>query len=120
MRAASGGRTPMSEPVLDSLRHPQVAIHATSNLPAWLFSPDGGMVLWANPPGAALLDAPSPAALVGWPNPRSALAAEIAHLAMPMRIGAPARLARLRGFSVGIGTALTCSCARIELENRTS
>src|SRR5437588_11358601 len=33
---------------------PRLAVHATSALPAWLWSTDGTRILWANPVGARL------------------------------------------------------------------
>ena len=42
---------------LQALGDPRLAVHATSHLPAWLWSTDGTRVLWANPVGAGLFDA---------------------------------------------------------------
>ncbi len=36
---------------------PRLAVHATSALPAWLWSTDGTRILWANPVGARLFGA---------------------------------------------------------------
>jgi PAS domain S-box-containing protein len=121
--AAARGRTPMNElgSAVDFLRDPRIAAHATSPLPAWLWSPDGGRILWTNAVGAALFDAPSPAALIGRPMaPGHPIAAQIVNLAGPMLPGSPARLARLRGLPIGFGRLLTCTCARIALTDRQS
>ncbi len=104
---------------LDILRDPRLSAHALSALPAWLWSPDGLRILWANPTAAAILAATSPADIVTRPvNPT--IANQIANLATTMSVGAPARLARLRGFDVGFGRALTCLCSRIQLAERGS
>ncbi len=91
-------------------------MHATAALPAWLFSADGGTILWANPAGAAVLGADSPAALGGRvldsAHPLRTQLAQFAGLMMP---GAPPRLARLRGFGVGLGRLLTCAVAPVAL-----
>src|SRR3982074_2764444 len=42
---------------------PRLAVHATSALPAWLWSIDGTRILWANPVGAKLFRAGNAAAL---------------------------------------------------------
>jgi PAS domain S-box-containing protein len=104
---------------LECLRDPRLSAHALSALPAWLWSADGTKILWANPTAAAILGEPSPADIIGRPvDP--AIANQIANLATTMSAGAPARLARLRGFDVGFGRALTCLCSRIQLADRAS
>ena len=40
-----------------AIRDPRLAVHATSPLPAWLWSIDGGRILWANPAGAQVFGA---------------------------------------------------------------
>ena len=54
---------------------PRLAVHASSHLPAWLWSTDGTRILWANPVGAKLFGAADAAALDEnlWPG-RSASA----------------------------------------------
>ena len=98
----------MSEPssFLDYLRDPRLSAHATSALPAWLWSPDGTRILWANPTAAVILDVSSPIDIIGHPVDQS-VTAQIARLAGMLSPGAPARLARLRGFGAGFGNALT-------------
>ena len=55
----------MSEPAgnLVWLSHPRLAASAMSALPAWLWSIDATRLLWANPAGAAIFDAPTSAAI---------------------------------------------------------
>jgi hypothetical protein len=48
---------------LQGVGDPRLAVHATSSLPAWLWSTDGTRVLWANPVGAGLFDARNGAVL---------------------------------------------------------
>ncbi|HWP26045.1 MAG TPA: ATP-binding protein [Xanthobacteraceae bacterium] len=108
----------MTEPAsaLDFLRDPRISVHATAALPAWLFSADGGTIHWANPAGADLLGTDSPAALGGSVlDSGHPLRTQLAQLAGLMTPGAPPRLARLRGFSVGLGRLLTCAVAPVAL-----
>ena len=48
---------------LQALGDPRLAVHATSRLPAWLWSTDGARILWANPVGARVFGANSSSAL---------------------------------------------------------
>ena len=48
---------------LQGISDPRLAVHATSALPAWLWSIDGTRILWANPVGARLFDAANGTAL---------------------------------------------------------
>src|SRR3954469_17692843 len=48
---------------LRGVSDPRLAVHATSPLPAWLWSIDGTRILWANPVGARLFGAANGAAL---------------------------------------------------------
>ncbi|HEX7883068.1 MAG TPA: hypothetical protein VF499_10055, partial [Afipia sp.] len=50
---------------LHGIRDPRLAIHATSSLPAWVWSLDGAHILWANTIGARLFGAYTAAALAG-------------------------------------------------------
>ncbi len=52
-----------SEFQLRGVGDPRLAVHATSALPAWLWSTDGTRILWANPVGAQLFGAANGAAL---------------------------------------------------------
>jgi len=98
------------------LRDPHLATHALSTLPAWAWSGDASHILWANPIGAAIFGAPTPAALAtrhfdaGQPA-----AAQVAQLAATLPTDGTPRLERLRGFGAGIGRALTCACSRVTL-----
>src|SRR6202043_1936893 len=42
---------------------PRLAVHATSALPAWLWSTDGARIMWANPVGAKQFGAANGAVL---------------------------------------------------------
>jgi hypothetical protein len=48
---------------LRGISDPRLAAHATSPLPAWLWSIDGTRILWANPVGAKVFDAANSATL---------------------------------------------------------
>jgi PAS domain S-box-containing protein len=94
----------------------RLAAHALSPTPAWLWSHDATRILWANPTGAAIMQAASPAALEAMRfDVTQTSAAQIARLAGTLPNGAIPRLERLRGFGAGIGSPLTCICSRIEL-----
>jgi PAS domain S-box-containing protein len=98
------------------LRDARLAAHALSPAPAWLWSTDATRVLWANPNGAAIMQAASPAALDEMRfDPAQSSAVQIARLAGTLPNGAMPRLERLRGFGASIGGTLTCICSRIEL-----
>jgi PAS domain S-box-containing protein len=102
------------------LRDPRLAAHATNAAPVWLWSTDATRILWANPVGAAIFDAPAPAALAGRRfEPRDQAAAQIARLLGSLRLGGAARLERLRGFGTGFWRTLLCSCSRITLADHT-
>ena len=62
---------------------PRLAVHATSPLPAWLWSADGTRVLWANPVGARLFGASNASRLgkkiFGPADPRRRQVAQLAH-----------------------------------------
>ena len=102
------------------LRDPRLSPHATSTTPVWLWSTDAARVLWANPVGAAIFDAPAPAALAARRfDPRDPAAAQIARLAETLPRSGSGRLERLRGFGVGFRRLLLCTCARITLPDHT-
>jgi PAS domain S-box-containing protein len=94
---------------------PRLAVHATSSLPAWLWSADGTRVLWANPVGALVFGAASNARLAnkifGPADPHRRQVMQLAHRLLP---NGPIRLERLRGFGARLGTLITCACARLE------
>jgi PAS domain S-box-containing protein len=94
------------------LRDPQLSAHAPSPLPAWLWSADGTRILWANPVGAAIFDAATPADLADRRFEGDKISAQVARLAETLPAGGPARLQRLRGFGAGFGRALVCACSQ--------
>jgi len=94
----------------------QLADHATSAAPAWLWSADGSRMLWANAVGAAIFGAAHPSECAARRfEPKHPAAAEIVRLAATLPPTGQPRLERLRGFAGGFGRALTCVCARIAL-----
>ena len=100
---------------LRGLSDPRLAVHATSALPAWLWSVDGTRILWANPVGAKLFGAANSASLVGrFFGPADAHRRQVAQLAGRLLPTGAVRLERLRGFGAPLGTLLTCGCARLE------
>ena len=93
-----------------------LAAHATSPLPAWLWSIDGTRILWANPVGASVF---------GASQRRGALRERVS--VRPTRTGgrsrssrdgcrrpAQLRLERLRGFGAAAAALVTCGCARLD------
>src|SRR6195256_2977271 len=95
---------------------PRLAVHATSALPAWLWSIDGTRILWANPVGAKLFGAGNAAALAKKLfGPADQHRRQVAQLAgrLPLTPGA-IRLERLRGFGAPLGMLVTCGCARLD------
>src|ERR1700692_2256511 len=100
---------------LRGLSDPRLAVHATSALPAWLWSVDGTRILWANPVGAKLFGAANSASLAGRLfGPADAHRRQVAQLAGRLLPTGAVRLERLRGFGAPLGTLLTCGCARLE------
>jgi len=94
----------------------QLADHATSAAPAWLWSTDGSRILWANAVGAAIFGAANTSEcakrLFDVKHPA---AVEMARLAATLPPVGQARLERLRGFGASFGRALTCICSRFSL-----
>jgi PAS domain S-box-containing protein len=94
---------------------PRLAVHATSALPAWLWSVDGTRILWANPVGAKLFGAANGASLAGKNfGPADAHRRQVAQLSGRLPASGAIRLERLRGFGAALGTLATCGCARLE------
>jgi PAS domain S-box-containing protein len=94
---------------------PRLAVHATSALPAWLWSTDGTQILWANPVGARLFGAANGAVLAGKTfGPADPHRRQIAQLAGRLPSTGAFRLERLRGFGAALGTLVTCGCARLD------
>jgi PAS domain S-box-containing protein len=93
---------------------PRLAVHATSPLPAWLWSIDGTRVLWANPVGAKLFGAAHSADLADKVfGPADPHRRQVARLARQLPANGAVRLERLRGFGARLGTLMTCACARL-------
>ncbi|MDA9430498.1 PAS domain-containing sensor histidine kinase [Bradyrhizobium sp. CCBAU 51627] len=93
---------------------PRLSVHATSPLPAWLWSPDGARVLWANPVGAKFFGAANAAALAQKTfGPADGHRRQVAQLGRRLSASGAVRLERLRGFGAGLGALMTCACARI-------
>ncbi|HVV62321.1 MAG TPA: histidine kinase dimerization/phospho-acceptor domain-containing protein [Pseudolabrys sp.] len=103
------------------LSDPRLAAHALSPVPTWLWRIDAAQILWANPTGAAIFNARSPAALrdVSF-DAKHPAAAQIARLAGTLPQGGGHRLERLRGFGAGVGAALMCVCSRITLADNSA
>jgi PAS domain S-box-containing protein len=94
---------------------PRLAVHATSALPAWLWSTDGTRILWANPVGARLFGAANGAALAAKTfGPADQHRRQVARLANRLPPNGAVRLERLRGFGAALGRLLTCGCARLD------
>ena len=103
------------------LHDPRFAAHALNPAPVWLWSVEADRILWANPTGAAIFDAASPAAIAARRfDSRHAAAAQIARLAGTLPQGSVPRLERLRGFGTSIGGTLICLCSRITLADNSS
>ncbi len=94
---------------------PRLAVHATSALPAWLWSTDGTRILWANPVGARLFGAANGAVLADKIfGPADPHRRQVAQLASRLPLTGAIRLERLRGFGAPLGTLMTCGCARLD------
>lgn len=100
---------------------PRLAVHATSALPAWLWSIDGTRVLWANPVGVRLFGAANATALAAKTfGPADGHRRQVARLARQLPGGGAIRLERLRGFGARLGTLMTCGCARLDFADGSS
>ena len=94
---------------------PRLAVHATSALPAWLWSVDGVSILWANPVGAKLFGAANGAILAKKTfGPADAHRRQVAQLAGRLLPSGAVRLERLRGFGAALGSLVTCGCTRLD------
>jgi signal transduction histidine kinase len=94
----------------------QLADHATSAVPVWLWSTDGSRILWANAVGAAIFGATNTSeSATRRFDSRHPAATEIARLAATLPSTGQERLERLRGFGASFGRALTCLCSRFPL-----
>jgi PAS domain S-box-containing protein len=110
----------MRESEFALLRDPRLAAHATSAMPAWLWSTDGLRLLWSNAVGAAIFGATTTAKAAqlrfGAEHPA---AAQIVRMAGVLPQGGQTRLERLRGFGAGFGRMLICACSRVTLADKT-
>lgn len=101
---------------MQALGDPRLAVHATSALPAWLWSSDGARVLWSNPAGARAFGAANSTALAnkifGAADPHRRL---IARLAGRLPANGAVRLERLQGFGAAPGMLATCGASRLDL-----
>jgi PAS domain S-box-containing protein len=92
----------------------RLAVHATSNQPAWLWSVDGRRILWANPVGVRLFGARNAAELFTRPvSPADSHRRQMAQLAVRLSPAGTVRLERLRGFGAALGGLMTCACSRL-------
>jgi PAS domain-containing protein len=100
---------------LQGLADPRLAVHATSALPAWLWSTDGTRILWANPVGVRVFGAANSAALATRIfGPANSHRRQVARLAARLRSNGAIRLERLRGFGAAPGMLATCGCSRFD------
>src|ERR1700726_4807206 len=100
---------------LQGISDPRLAVHATSALPAWLWSIDGTRVLWANAVGARVFGAANGAALAHKVfGPADVHRRQVAQLARRLPSTGALRLLRLRGFGAPPGMLMTCGCARLD------
>jgi signal transduction histidine kinase len=101
------------------LRDPRLAPLGLGPWPAWAWSLDGMRILFANPTGAAIFGAETPAALAACRFEGSDVATQVVRLAATLPEDGASRFERLRGFGVGLERTLTCRCARTELSDGT-
>jgi PAS domain S-box-containing protein len=100
----------------DCLLDPRLAPHAASARPVWLWSADASRILWANPTGAAIFGAATPADLQKIQLDSShAARTQVTRLAASLVQDSAPRLERLRGFGARVGGLLTCNCSLISL-----
>src|SRR6476646_3387752 len=100
---------------LQALGDPRLAAHATSRMPAWLWSTDGTRILWANPVGARVFGAESSSALAKKTfGPAEPHRRQVARLAGRLLANGAVRLERLQGFGAAPGMLATCRCSRLD------
>jgi len=96
------------------VRDPQLAVHATSGRPAWLWANDGTRILWANPAGAAVFGVHNSTALAKRIfGPADQHRRQVARMAGRLPLNGAVRLERLRGFGMSLEQLLTCACTRL-------
>jgi signal transduction histidine kinase len=99
----------------------ELADHATSAAPAWLWATDGLRILWANAVGATIFGATNISDCTARRfDTKHPAAMEITRLAATLPPAGQARLERLRGFGLSFGRALTCICSRFALSDGSS
>src|SRR5258708_33163446 len=91
---------------------PRLAVHATSPLPAWLWSVDGTRILWANPVGAQLFGAGKIF------RPADSRRRQVAQLAGKLQRTGATRPERLRGLRAPLCIARTLGRARLAIAAR--
>jgi PAS domain S-box-containing protein len=105
---------------IDGVRDPRLAVHATSATPAWLWSPDGAHILWANAAGTRLFGERSAARLaertIGPADPHRRHAVQLASRLPP----GVTRLEKLRGFGAPFGRLVTCACTLLSFRSGAS
>jgi signal transduction histidine kinase len=105
---------------LSNLQDATLAVLATSELPAWLWSADAKRILWANPVGAAIFGASTSAAIRSHAVETSHPAAtEAARLVGTLEKNAPPSIQDLAGFAGERERALKCACSRVALRDGT-
>jgi PAS domain S-box-containing protein len=102
------------------LRDSRLAPLALGPWPAWAWSLDGTRILFANPTGAAIFGAGTPAAVEACGFEGGDVAAQISRLAATLPADNASRFERLRGFGTGLERTLTCRCARAQLSDGTA
>lgn len=99
---------------LQGMIDPRLAAHAAGALPAWLWSPDGARILWANPVGVSIVGAINASALASRNfEPGDPRRWQVAQLASRLSPTGAERLERMRGYA-GLGNLLTCACSRLD------
>src|SRR4030081_2481997 len=94
---------------LRGLGDARLARHATSALPAWLWSVDGTRILWANPVGAGVFGAANSTALAEKIfGPANAHRRQVARLAGRLPAAGAMRFQRLRGFGALFSGLVSC------------
>src|SRR5436309_3419673 len=109
--AMSSGELKSAEFQLRAVSDPRLALHATSALPAWLWSLDGTRILWSNPVGAKPFGAANVAVLLKKTfGPADAHRGQVAQ----QRLGSGADIGLVA--LIAPGASLTADCKSIEGE----
>ncbi len=99
---------------LQGMTDPRLAAHAAGALPAWLWTPDGARILWANPAGVSIVGATDASALASRHfDPDDPRRRQVARLASRLPPSGVVQLERMRGYA-GLGSLLTCACSRLD------